>query len=417
MGPVCADLCWQNLAASFILSFSAGKRKPPFPYGFMIAVQDFILKIRRLHRLNTPQLVLNVMRQLSDYSAGEPDAVETGLKELARRLSGEAHIMENGDLFLLFGAMEGAQRKSFLDNFAVLLPAGSGASFHAYGLPQDYDALRERANVYADLARADELMGKNQQAEAALQADDVRGPLTAWSLAQVEKLLESTDIRRYVRTQPVYCQSAQGVWDKHRIDFYISIADLKQARFPRLNLSTPERLFLELCYTLDRKLLLELAGQSDPWLDRNISLNLSAETVLSGAFAQFCHVLPKARRGQVFFEFHRSELFLNFTTTRNAMDVLRDEGFGVGIDGITASVLPFINFGLLDVDYYKVNVTREKWAGMDTPEVIRTLQALPNDKLVFSHCDHDEALRLGQRLGVRYYQGWLIDDVAGAIPS
>jgi len=71
----------------------------------------------------------------------------------------------------------------------------------------------------------------------------------------------------------------------------------------------------------------------------------------------------------------------------------------------------------MNVDYYKINVTRDKWEGMHDPAVLRALQALPSEKIIFSHCDHDEALKFGQKLGVRNYQGWLIDDLANAIVS
>jgi hypothetical protein len=386
----------------------------------MIAEQDFIMHIRRQHRLNAPRLIINVLRHLSDYSASsrEPDAAERELKSIAQKMSGELFMMSNGDMFISLPAMNAKQSADLSENIRSLVEAGKPPeekSVVVYQLPQDYTAARARANTYVESARASEVMGPVREAERALQEEEVRGPLTPYSLVQVEKLLENIDIKRYVRTQPVYRQDDVGVWTKHFIDFYISIGDLKRERFPRLNLSTPERLFLDLCCTLDRKLLVELAGHPDTWKDRTICLNLSAETVLSPAFAQFCHVLPNERRRNVSFEIHRSDLFVNFTTSRNAISVLKSEGFSVGIDGITPSILPFINFAMFDVDFYKINVTREKWPDLKDPSASAALQAMPRDKIIFSQCDHDESLREGQKLGIRYYQGWLIDDVASAI--
>lgn len=90
----------------------------------------------------------------------------------------------------------------------------------------------------------------------------------------------------------------------------------------------------------------------------------------------------------------------------------------MGIDGITASVLPYINFTrMANIDFFKVNVSKDKWSGMNAPDVLEALRTLPSDKIIFSHCDHDEALQFGQKMGVRAYQGWLIDDVANAIIS
>lgn len=388
----------------------------------MITEQDFVLKIRRLHRLNMPQTVVNVIRHMADHSGADTDAVERALQEVTKKYNGTLHVMSNGDSFIVAPLQKEEQRKQMVAVLSALLfPEGAAQDAERtvtlYTLPQDYTSLRERANTYMELARASEVMGPIRQAEAALLDEDVRGVLTPYSLAQVEKLLDNMDIKRYVRTQPVYTLHEDGVWEKLRIDFYVSVTELQRERFPRLNLESPERLFLELCYALDKKLLLEMAGHSDNWLDKTLSLNLSVETVLSSAFAQFCHVLPNTKRHQVSFDVHRSDLFLNFSTTRNALNVLKSEGFGVGIDGITPSVLPYIQFGMLGVDYYKINVTREKWAEMQDPIAMRALQSLPVNKIIFSHCDHEEALRIGQSLGVRHYQGWLIDDVALAIAT
>lgn len=386
----------------------------------MIAEQDFILAIRRFNRLNSPQTVINVIRELEDYSPEDSDAVETAMRQVIKKHRGEAFAMGNGDLFLVFAALP-AQTLEQLKHelFVMMFPdrphADTDKSVIAYELPKQYSGLRERANAYVELSNAAEHIGAMQSATRALQDEHVFGPLTAWSLSQVEALLENIDIKRYIRTQPIYMQGDRGIWEKKSIDFFVSVTDLKRERFPRLILETPQRLFLELCYSLDRKLLLEFASHTEQWENKHIGLNLSVETVLSSAFAQFCHVLPKTSRRNVNFEIHRSELFLNYTTTRNALGVLKEEGFDVGIDGITASVLPYIKFSGMNVDYFKINVTREKWAGMTSPEVMEALQSLPPEKLIFSHCDHEEALNLGQKLGVRQYQGWLIDDVANAI--
>ncbi len=387
----------------------------------MLNEQDFILHIRRLHRLNEPRLIINILRGLTDYSASEqePDKVEIALKPMADEVQGGMYVMNNGDVFLSLPLGSDSQHRALHDHLQnVVFGAQNEMTARGvvlYKLPADYMPVRERANDYIELATTSDVMGPIRQAEMALQAEEVRGPLTAYSLSQVEKLLDNIDIKRYVRTQPVYKQGEDGVWNKHVIDFFLSVGDLKRERFPRLNLGTPERLFLELCCTLDRRLLLELCAQPDLWRDKKINLNLSAETVLSYAFAQFCHVVTGERRHNVSFEFHRSDLFLNFTTTKNAIAVLKEEGFGVGIDGITPATLPYINFNLLDVAYYKINVTREKW-----PELIETsartaLEALPRDKVVFSHCDHEEALKFGQRMGIKFYQGWLIDDSVNAL--
>jgi hypothetical protein len=388
----------------------------------MTAEQDFILRIRRMHRLNTPGVVINMVRNMKDYgqSASEADTKALALEEAAKTIAADLQVMNNGDIFVTMPSGDEKQANLFRQAAGQILFPGLGLkeqeeAMVSYKMPQEYTALRERANVYVELVRAVEVMGPMKSAEEALAADEVRGPLTAWSLSQVEQLLSTIDIKRYVHTQPIYQQVARGVWEKKLIDFYISISELQRERFPRLVLNTPERLFLELCTTLDRKFFQELSYQADTWKDKRLSINMAAETVLSSIFAQFCHVLPKDRRGQVSFDIHRSDLFLNFTTTRNAISILKSEGFGVGIDGITPSTLPYINFSLLNVDYYKVVVSREKFPELREGLALQALRKLDSSKVIFYQCDSEEALRFGQEMGITHYQGWLIDDVANAV--
>jgi EAL domain-containing protein (putative c-di-GMP-specific phosphodiesterase class I) len=388
----------------------------------MIAEQDFILRIRRMHRLAMPGVAINFVRKLVDYGQSESEADTTAdqLRIAAQKIGGEVLAMSNGDLFVVLPTGDQKQALEFRTLAGEILfhpmqPKEREEVMVSYRLPNEYTVLRERANAYVELARAVEVMGPMRQAEEALAANDVRGPLTAWSLSQVEQLLGTIDIKRYVHTQPVYQQVARGVWEKKYIDFYVSISELQRERFPRLVLSTPERLFLDLCTTLDRKFFQELSYQADSWKDKRISINMAAETVLSSIFAQFCHVLPKEKRPNVSFDIHRSDLFLNFTTTRNAISILKSEGFGVGIDGITPSTLPFINFSLLDVDYYKIMVAREKLAELKEEPAMQALKKLDRAKVIFYQCDSEEALRFGQELGITQYQGWLIDDVANAV--
>lgn len=387
----------------------------------MLAEQDFILRIRRMYRLSQPGVIVNFIRKLPDYGQSESDADAPAeqLKEIATQFPADLFLMSNGDIFAILPEADANRAGHFINTAqSLLFPNGAPdgeQSIVTYNFPADYTPLRERANVYVELVRAIEVMGPMRQAEEALQAEDVRGPLTAWSLAQVEKLLTTIDIKRYVRTQPVYQQVARGVWERRFIDFFVSVIDLQRERFPRLVLDTPARLFLDLCCTLDRKLFQELSYQADNWKDRRITINMAAETVLSSVFAQFCHVLPKDRRPSVGFDIHRSDLFLNFTATRNAMTVLKEEGFMVGIDGIAPSALPYINFNLFNVDYYKISVPHERLHELKDRANTQALAALDRNKIIFNRCDSEEALRIGQSLGVTHYQGWLIDDVANAI--
>ncbi|HVY13011.1 MAG TPA: hypothetical protein VHB73_05545, partial [Alphaproteobacteria bacterium] len=63
----------------------------------MLAEQDFVLRIRRLHRLNTPCVVVNIIRNLPDYAGNEvvADTAADQLKAAAAKISADTHLMSN----------------------------------------------------------------------------------------------------------------------------------------------------------------------------------------------------------------------------------------------------------------------------------------------------------------------------------
>jgi EAL domain-containing protein (putative c-di-GMP-specific phosphodiesterase class I) len=280
-----------------------------------------------------------------------------------------------------------------------------------YHMPKDYTALRERTNHYLENARAASTLGRHDTPERALAQPEVAGPLSAWSLAQVEKVLPEYDVRRYVRTQPLYKRFPDGQWQSQAEEYFVSIEELQRERFPKLEITTPERLFLELCRSLDRRLLEELTARPESWLGKKIHINLAVETVLSSLFVQFCHVVPAGQRGNICFELHRGDLFLDFTQTQNAFETLRHEGFRIAIDAITPNMLPFVQTHLMHVDLIKLNVAKERYVDLRHGDVIRALTLIPREKIIFFRCDNESALAAGIELGVRQFQGWLIDDV------
>ena len=255
--------------------------------------------------------------------------------------------MANGDAFVVLELKSPAERSMLTGTImAAAMPAGTdledaGLFLKSYVLPADYAALRERTNHYLDTARAAQTISAvKPSAQQALQGENVRGPLTAWSLSQIERLLEQVDIQRYIRMQPLYQRGGNDRWHMVGQEYYVGLEELKNELFPRVNVRTPERLFLELCCMLDKHLLLRLAETPEQWPQGNFSLNIAIETIFALPFAQFCHAVPKHRRGQISFELHRADLFLDFAMTKNAIKILRDEGFKVALDNIHPEMLP-----------------------------------------------------------------------------
>ena len=382
----------------------------------LVREQDFILRVRRLHRLGTPHLVINLvlgaMQSLGSRRALE--AMQEKLRDFAKVTNGTFADMSNGDVFI---SWEETADANILSSrvIAAILPEDHQEDVCkivlTYHLPQDYPLLRERANYYVEIVQSAALLNNNSPSEV-LKSYVAHGGLTAWSVDQIGKLLDDIDLRRYSRVQPVYRRDDKGVFAPQWEEHFISFEDLRRERFPKIDIITPEHLFLALCETLDQKLLAGLTESYDTLAGRSVSFNLSVSTVMGSVFAGFAHRVPASQHHYVGFEIHRGDLLQDFARTLSAIEVLRREKFRVALDSVTPDMLPYLNTALFDVDYIKVNVSKDRVELLKDPAIRKALAQIPAEKIVFFRCDNEAALAAGVDLGVRYYQGWLIDDKA-----
>ncbi len=279
-------------------------------------------------------------------------------------------------------------------------------------MPKDYTPLRERTNHYVEIAQTVSALGTGGTPAQVLKSEAARGELTAWSVDQIGKLLGEIDLRRYGRTQPIYRREPDGSWTAVCEEYFISFEDLRRERFPKLDLITPEHLFLALCEMLDQRLAGYNDGASRDDRNRPIHLNLSVRSIMGSAYAQFIHGIPRNKRGFIGFELHRGDLFQDFALTLAAIEVLRSEGFKIAIDSVTPDMIDYLNLASFDVDHIKINVSKDRAAQLDNPAVRKGLARIPAQKLIFFRCDNERALAAGIEMGVSQFQGWLIDDVA-----
>jgi EAL domain-containing protein (putative c-di-GMP-specific phosphodiesterase class I) len=375
----------------------------------LVREQDFILRVRRMQRQSTPCLVLNFILNAIEplsHNRGALEAAQKSLDDFARATNGVYYEMSNGDVFL---AWDPAGDARILTSRAIenALPdfADKESQFLlTYRMPDNYTALRERTNHYVDAARAAAITGSS-----AGKIDDSQKKLTAKNLDQIEQLLGEIDLHRYGRTQNIY-RDDKGGWQPIGEEYYISFEDLRRERFPKLEVATSEHFFFALCGILDQKLLAMLTQHYEIIGGRTMNLNLSISSIMSSVFMQFVHRVPHAHRSHIGFELHRGDLFQDFPLTISAIEVLKREGFRVALDSLTPDMLPAINLDVFAVDAFKINVSKERAAQLNDPDVKAALKRLAPEKLIFFRCDNERALTAGRELGVTTFQGWLIDD-------
>ncbi len=382
----------------------------------LVREQDFIMRVRLLNRRGTQNLVINLVLTAIDSLGKNRGALETAqqrLQEFGKITNGYYAEMSNGDVFLAWE--ENKDTHTLPAHLLTALapeetnPADSHKFMLVYHLPDDYIPVRERINHYVEISRTAAIIGEGQP-EKMLQSDAAKGPLTAWSVDQIEKLLGEIDLRRYVRTQTIYEHLPGGKWQPLCEEYFVSFEDLRRERFPKLDFIAPEHLFLELCHALDQRLLVELTAHLDTIAARRVNFNLSVPSVLGPVFARFCFAVPRDARELICFELHRGDLLQDFTLTLNVMMTLRREGFKVAIDSVTPDMVNYLNLASFEADLIKINVSKDRAEQLNDPAICRGLAQIPKEKLIFFRCDNERALTAGLELGVTKFQGWLIDD-------
>lgn len=382
----------------------------------LVREQDFILRIRRLNRLATPHLVMNLaMANVIEHiqKPTQLHAIQKQLQDFASVTSGTYCEMSNGDVFIIWEETGDAQLLSSRI-LSLLMPEETadtdGSGFlKSYHLPQDYSTLRERANHYIEVVREANAAASETPLQQALQSDAARGPLTAWSVDQIVKLLKDIDLSQYVRKQTVCQYQASGMWLPVAEEYFIGFHDLRRERFPKLELMTPEHLFLVLCETLDQLLLAQLTNDKTLITGKAQYFNLAITSTLSAGFAAFARSLTAEQRSHITFELHRGDLLQDFARTLNVIQLIKYEGFCVALDSITPDMVNYLDLAAFQTDIIKIKASKEYLGDLQNPKVRAGLSKLPSDRLIFSHCDSEKTLAVGLDLGVSRFQGWLID--------
>ena len=137
---------------------------------------------------------------------------------------------------------------------------------------------------------------------------------------------------------------------------------------------------------------------------------MSAKTVLSSTFAQFCHVVHGAARSNVTFELNISDVFHNITTFHDAVEILKKEDFRTALEGVVPAMLPLLNLGGLVVDDIKIKAGVDALAMLAQPAVLQSLRQISPEKVIFNRVDNQQALDIGTSLGINKFQGFFIDE-------
>jgi hypothetical protein len=155
----------------------------------------------------------------------------------------------------------------------------------------------------------------------------------------------------------------------------------------------------------------------DSALAHSYSVNLNISTLLSPDFQAFDQSLRSGSRGSIVIEIEKVDIFNDIGSYIFARDYVRERGYRVCLDGVTALTLPFIDRERLGIDLVKVfwspdlgDPARPERAA----EVRAAIERVGKSRVIIARCDTADAVRFGHECGVQLFQGRHIDRMLAA---
>jgi len=213
-------------------------------------------------------------------------------------------------------------------------------------------------------------------------------------------------LKAFMRCQRVVLKEAGQAPSPILREYFISLELLRKTLFPDANLRRSGQLFGDLTLTLDQAMMRSIKYLPD--LTSPFSLNLNVQSVFTKNFETF---ISQAPLDLLTIEFRQPNIVEYFDEYLTARDLLRSKGIRIAVDQIFPDTLGLVNLELLGASMAKIH-----W-GDSAAEILRERQrALSNVqgmgiKLVMSRVDEAGAFAIGASMGIRKFQGHLIENL------
>jgi EAL domain-containing protein (putative c-di-GMP-specific phosphodiesterase class I) len=347
---------------------------------------------------------------------------------LVKQFDGQIFVLQQGDIVFIckaenvIAADEAVTKVRFLfgddplvgqgeepeDSFATWYDLGVDfAKFFAYVDQQSREEERRRKRIA-------QLTGAGLGNE--------RLPMDPAGLAELATVLARADLSNVLRRQPICAILPNQPPKPLYRELYVSIADLREAVMPKREIASDPWLFQYLTQLLDKRVLVLLRKADDSTLAHSYSLNLNVATLLSPEFLAFDSNLRAGARGTIVIEIQKHDIFADLGAYLFARDFARERGYRICLDGLTRLTLPFIDRARLGLDLVKMFWTPDIAEGEGserTQEFMEAIERIGKSSIILARCDTEDAITLGQKIGLRLFQGRAVDKLlsVNAIPA
>ena len=281
-----------------------------------------------------------------------------------------------------------------------------------YDLSMNYEAMLRMAQQMID-ARAQHEAEATAAPPSAVKERPPSTPLDPASLAVLESAIAQADLTTMILRQPICAVSVDRKPEPIFLEIYTSIESLRRTLMPDVDLHANNCLFQDLTRHLDRRMIAYLAHNDDDMLRRAFSLNLNVSTLLSTEFLEFDKVHNSGKHS-IIIELQLTDIFADLSSYFFARDFLRERGYRFCLDGVTHLSLPLIDRGRLGFDLVKIFWNADladHLNGLGGDLLRQAAERVGSERLILARCDSEQALDIGDALGISLYQGHLLEEM------
>jgi hypothetical protein len=195
-------------------------------------------------------------------------------------------------------------------------------------------------------------------------------------------------------------------------EVHMALRELADTLVPGVDLTADPWLSQRLAESLDRRLLSCLAKQEVGVPSGPISVNLRLATLLSPEFLKFDHDFRRQTSTPVIVELQLIDIFAELGAYLFIREFARDRGYLMCIDGLHYLHLPLIDRKRLGADLVKMIWSADLLDVLNEArreELRSAIKRVGVDRVILCRCDNADAIRWGQSLGIRLFQGHYVD--------
>ncbi|WP_138381057.1 EAL domain-containing protein [Luteithermobacter gelatinilyticus] len=236
-------------------------------------------------------------------------------------------------------------------------------------------------------------------------------PMGPLELDKLERGLQNMDISRLIGRQDACVIVGNAPPQPVFTEIFISVDEIKNTILPGYDLHADKWLFQRLTRTFDIKLQQALISQIRDFTTVK-SININVDTVLSPSFDSFIQEYKQVSSQPLILEMKLFDVLSDIGAYYEAQRKLAAQGCKMSIDAMDLQSVCVLDRKLLNVDFLKIRWSKAYPAMVQDVERLKVIEALKlhgKMRLIFCHCDSEQAVHFGQEIGIHMFQGYYID--------